>query len=280
MKIGPYQVYLLETGRFWLDGGAMFGIVPKTLWSRTNPSDDKNRIELGMKVLLIFYEDRKILVNVGAGHKFPPRQQEIYRLEYDQFDLKKSLRAHSVNPEEITDLVLTHCHFDHSGGATEHSGDRLQLTFPNATHYIQRTHWDWALNPTDRDRGSFLREDIDPLQHTEKLRILDGECELFPGLHLLLSNGHTVGMQMVKIQDTSTTLFYSSDLIPTTSHLALPYIMGYDIYPLTTLEEKRRLLNQACDENWVIALEHDARLDGIRIQKGEKRTVIKETLKI
>ncbi len=280
MNIGPYQVYLLETGRFWLDGGAMFGIVPKTLWSRTNPSDEKNRVELGMKVLLIFYEDHKILVNVGAGHKFPPRQQEIYRLEYDQFDLKKSLRAHNVNPEEITDLVLTHCHFDHAGGATEYSRDGLQLTFPNAIHYLQRTHWDWALNPTDRDRGSFLREDIEPLKRTEKLKILEGEYELFPGFHLLLSNGHTVGMQMVKIQDAGTTLFYSSDLIPTTSHLALPYIMGYDIYPLTTLEEKRRLLNQACDEDWVIALEHDSKLDGIRVQKGEKRIVIKETLKI
>ncbi|MCI0424037.1 MAG: MBL fold metallo-hydrolase [Acidobacteria bacterium] len=280
MKIGPYQIHLLETGRFWLDGGAMFGVVPKTLWSQAKPSDAKNRIEMSMKVLLVLYQGRTILVDAGAGHKFPPKLQEIYGLDYQHFTLKQSLQLHGLQPEEISDVILTHCHFDHVGGATEWVGETLQLTFPDATHYVQKSHWEWALNPSEKDRASFLRENLEPLKQSGRLKILPGECELFPGLHLLLSNGHTVGMQMVKIQDSAATLFYCSDLMPTAAHLPLPYIMGYDLYPLTTLEEKRRYLSQACDENWIIALEHDAEVDAIRIQKGEKRMEIREKLTI
>lgn len=280
IKIGPYSIHLLETGRFWLDGGAMFGVVPKTLWSQEKPSDEKNRIEMSMKVLLILYEDRKILVDVGAGHKFPPKLQEIYGLDYRRFTLDRSLQEHRVQPEEITDVILTHCHFDHVGGAIERAGESLQLTFPNATHYVQESHWSWALNPSEKDRASFFKENLEPLKQSGRLRILPGECELFPGLHLLLSNGHTVGLQMVKLQDSENTLFYCSDLMPTAAHVPLPYIMGYDLYPLTTLEEKRRYLTQACNENWLIVLEHDAEVDAIRLRQGEKRLEIREKLAI
>src|SRR5262245_30695014 len=280
VQIGPYSVHLLETGRFWLDGGAMFGVVPKTLWSQEKPSDEKNRIEMSMKVLLIFYEDRKILVDAGAGHKFAPKLQEIYGLDYQRFTLKQSLQQHRVRPEDITDVILTHCHFDHVGGATERVGERLQLPFPSATHYIQASHWEWALHPSEKDRASFLKEDLEPLALSGRLKILPGEHELFPNLHLLLSNGHTVGLQMVKIQDSANTLFYCSDLMPTAAHVPLPYIMGYDLYPLTTLEEKRRYLGQACDENWLIVLEHDAEVDAVRIRRGDKRMEIQEKLKI
>lgn len=280
IRIGPYSICLLETGRFWLDGGAMFGVVPKTLWSRVMPSDEKNRIEMSMKVLLLRFEDRKILVDAGAGHTFPPKLQEIYGLDYRHFTLKQSLTEHRLQPEDITDVILTHCHFDHAGGAAERAGEALQLTFPNATHYVQDRHWSWAFSPTEKDRGSFLRETLEPLKQSGRLKILPGECELFPGLHLLLSNGHTVGLQMVKIQDSANTLFYCSDLMPTAAHVPLPYIMGYDLYPLTTLEEKRRYLSQACDENWLIVLEHDAEVDAIRIEKGDKRMEIREKLAI
>lgn len=280
MKIGPFRIRLLETGRFWLDGGAMFGVVPKTLWSKVKPSDEKNRIEMSMKVLLILFEDRRILVDAGAGHKFAARQQEIYGLDYRRFNLKDSLQQHGVQPEHVTDVVLTHCHFDHVGGATELVRDRPCLTFPNATHYVQKTHWDWALNPSEKDRASFLRENLEPLAKSRQLRILPGECELFPGFHLPLSDGHTPGLQMVKIQDASTTLFYCSDLMPTAAHLPLPYIMGYDLYPLTTLEEKRRYLSQGCEEDWLIVLEHDAEVDAIRIRKGEKQMEIRARVMI
>jgi glyoxylase-like metal-dependent hydrolase (beta-lactamase superfamily II) len=280
IKIGSYQVFLLETGRFWLDGGAMFGVVPKTLWSQSKPSDDKNRIEMSMKVLLMLYEDRRILVDAGAGHKFSQRLQEIYGLDYRRFTLKQSLQEHRLQPEDITDVILTHCHFDHVGGATERDGEALRLTFPNATHYVQHSHWQWALSPSEKDRASFLKENLEPLKQSARLKILPGECELFPGLHLLLSNGHTVGLQMIKIQDSANTIFYCSDLMPTAAHVPLPYIMGYDLYPLTTLEEKRRYLSQACDENWLIVLEHDAEVDAIRIGQGDKRMEIRETVSL
>ena len=280
IRIGSYSIYLLETGRFWLDGGAMFGVVPKTLWSQEKASDEKNRIEMSMKVLLILYEDRKILVDTGAGHKFSPRLQEIYGLDYGRFTLKQSLQEHRLQPGDITDVILTHCHFDHVGGATERAGEALQLTFPNATHYVQDSHWKWALSPSEKDRASFLKENLEPLTRSGRLKILPGECELFPGMHLPLSNGHTVGLQMVKIQDSANTLFYCSDLMPTSAHVPLPYIMGYDLYPLTTLEEKRRYLSQACEENWLIVLEHDAEVDAIRIEQGERRLEIREKLAI
>ncbi len=280
MKIGPYQIELLETGHFWLDGGAMFGVVPKTLWNQSNPSDEKNRVELAMRVLLVLYKERKILVDVGGGDKYSPKQQEIFKWDFRESDLKKSLQRHGIRPEEVTDVVLTHCHFDHAGGGTEMRDRQLQLTFPRATYYVQDKHWQWALNPTDRDRGSFLKEDIEPLQNYPQLKIVSGEIELFPGFQLLLSNGHTPGLQMVKIKSGYQTLLYCGDLVPTAAHLALPYIMGYDLFPLTTLEEKRHYLDQACAEDWIIVLEHDPTHSAVRICAGSKWMEIRERVEI
>ena len=278
MRIGPYQVYSVETGRFVLDGGAMFGVVPKTFWSKTNPSDERNRIGLAMRALLLLYKDRKILVDVGCGHKFSNKLKDIYNIDNSQFTLQGSLAKYGLNPDEITDVIFTHLHFDHAGGATQYQQDQVNLTFPFATHYVQRSHWERALKPSEKDRASFMEHDIAPFINSNQLRILDGSCELFPGLQLLISNGHTLGLQMVKIQDDSTTLFYCGDLMPTASHLPLPYIMGYDIYPLTTIEEKRTYLHQACGQNWIIALEHDPNYQAIRIKQGKKHYEIRESL--
>jgi len=282
MQIGPYQIHCLETGKFRLDGGAMFGVVPKALWTRTNPSDEQNRIEMAARVLFVLCGERKILVDMGIGHKFPPKYREFFQLDYSNFTLKNSLAQHQVHPEEITDVVLTHCHFDHAAGATEYFGESLQPTFPGAVYYLQRKHWEWALHPSEKDRGSFLffEENLRPVEAAGQLRLLDGPCELLPGFYLEISNGHTTAMQMIKVRDQSTTLFYCSDLLPTSSHLPLPYIMSYDLRPLTTLEEKRGLLEKACAENWIIVLEHDPVREAIRIVKGEKHFEVKETLKI
>jgi glyoxylase-like metal-dependent hydrolase (beta-lactamase superfamily II) len=280
MRIGPYRIHSLETGRFGLDGGAMFGVVPKTLWSRTNPSDERNRIHLAMRALLILHEDRRILVDVGCGHKFSDKLKDIYGLDHSQFTLEGSLAAHRIHPEDITDVILTHFHFDHAGGATHYQGDRLKLSFPSATHYIQRSQWERALKPSEKDRGSYMRMDIEPFRGHSQLKILEGPCELLPGLNLLISNGHTVGLQMVKIQDGSTTLFFCGDMMPTASHLPLPYLMGFDIYPLTTIEEKRCYLRQAGEENWIIALEHDPKHQAIRIQPGKKYCEIRESVRL
>jgi len=282
MQIGPYQIHSLETGRFRLDGGAMFGVVPKTLWSRTNPSDDQNRIELAARALLVFFENRKIVVDVGVGHKFPPKYRDFFQLDYSVHTLKSSLAEYQILPEEITDVILTHCHFDHAAGATEYVGDQSRPTFPRATYFLQKAHWKWALAPSEKDRGSFLflKENLGPIEAADRLKLLEGPHELFPGFHLLISNGHTVGLQMVKIQDQTTSLFYCSDLVPTASHLPLPYILSYDLHPLVTLEEKRHLLNQACAENWIIVLEHDPLREAVRIRKGEKHFEVEEVVNL
>lgn len=280
MKIGPYRIVSLETGRFGLDGGAMFGVVPKTLWSRTNPSDERNRIPLAMRALLIQDEKRKILVDAGCGHKFTDKLKGIYRLDHSRYTLPGSLEFHGIAPEDITDVILTHFHFDHAGGATCYRNDRLELTFPSARHYIQQRQWERALNPSEKDRGSYMPMDIEPFRDHPQLTILDGPRELFPGVHLLISNGHTPGLQMVKIQDGDTTLFYCGDMMPTASHLPLPYLMGYDLYPMTTIEEKRRYLQQACEEDWIIALEHDPDEQAVRIQPGRKYCEIRERLRL
>jgi glyoxylase-like metal-dependent hydrolase (beta-lactamase superfamily II) len=278
MRIGPYEIIALETGRFALDGGAMFGSIPKTIWNKTAPTDEQNRVELALRILLVCSSERKILVDVGAGHVFQPKWREIYRLDYSHNTLKKSLERQGIIPEQITDVILTHLHFDHAGGVAEYSDDRLQLTFSRATHYIQKSHWQWALKPSEKDRASFLRETVEPLQDGTRVKILGGGGELFPGIHLMLSNGHTPGLQMVRIQDQFRVLLFCSDLLPTASHLPLPFVMGYDLYPLTTLEEKRSILAQACEERWIIALEHDPRHEAIRIRRGEKNFEIAESM--
>ncbi|MFN8006164.1 MAG: MBL fold metallo-hydrolase [Terriglobia bacterium] len=276
MKIGPYEIQLLETGHFRLDGGAMFGVVPKTLWSQAHPSDEQNRIELALRALLVVFEDRKILVDVGGGDKYSAKQRDIFKWDYQEWDLKKALQGQGIHPEEITDVVLTHFHFDHAGGGTEFRNGRSDLTFPRAYYYIQEKHWEWALNPTDRDRGSFLKDDIEPFRNHPQLRIVSGEVELFPGFQLLLSNGHTPALQMVKIHAGDQTLFFCGDLVPTAAHLALPYIMGYDLFPLTTLEEKQRYLEQAAAENWIVVFEHDPLHSAVRIAAGNKWMEIRE----
>ena len=280
MKIGRYEVHSLETGRFGLDGGAMFGVVPKTLWSKNNASDEYNRINLASRSLLIFYEDRKILVDVGCGHKFSEKQQKIYNLDYSKYNLKDSLSKFNLEVIDITDVILTHFHFDHAGGSTQYNNNNLELTFPSATYFIQKSQWERALNPSEKDRGSYHQEDIEPFQNNPQLKILDGPCELLPGLDLLVSNGHTTGLEMVRIQDGSTTLFFCGDLMPTASHLSLPYIMGFDIYPLTTVEEKRAYLTKAYQENWLIALQHDPNHEAIRLREGKKYYEISESVSL
>lgn len=279
-KIGPYNIVSLETGRFGLDGGSMFGVVPKTLWSRTNPSDECNRITLAMRALLIQDQKHKILVDLGCGHKFSGKQKEIYQVDYSQFTLLGSLASHGIGPQDITDVIITHFHFDHAGGATCYRNDRLELTFPSARHYVQRSQWEWALKPSEKDRGSYMEMDLEPFHDYANLKILEGPCELFPGINLLISNGHTPGLQMVKIQDKATTLFYCGDMMPTASHLPLPYLMGFDVDPLTTIEEKRYYLQQAFKENWIIALEHDPVEQAIRIQPGKKHYEIRESVRL
>ena len=278
MKIGPYDIFTIESGSVWLDGGAMFGVVPKVLWNKTNPADELNRIELAMRILVIKSAARTILVDTGVGYKMNEKLSKIYNVDHHKYRLEQGLAEHGLTPADVTDVIITHMHFDHIGGATYYDGDELKLTFPNATHYVQGEQWDWANHPSDKDRASYMPENFKPIDEAGRLMQLDGPKELFPGIEVLVMYGHTPGMQLPKISDGSTTLLYCADLMPTASHIPLPYIMGYDNHPLTTLEEKKRLLPKAVEENWILAFEHDPFRKAGTVEKTEKGYRLKEEI--
>ncbi|RMH63726.1 MAG: MBL fold metallo-hydrolase [Calditrichaeota bacterium] len=260
MQIGDYRITFMESGHVSLDGGAMFGVVPKTLWSRTNPADELNRILLAMRLLLIRYKDRLMVVDTGVGTKMSDKLKKIYNVDHSRYSLESGLRTAGIRAGDVTDVIVTHLHFDHIGGATYRDArGELQLTFPNATHHVQKKQWQWALNPTEKDGASFMPENFLPIEEHGRLNLIDGEGALFPGLELVVLNGHTPGMQALKISDGRETMFYCADLFPTAAHIPLPYIMGYDVYPLETLAEKKRLLPRAVEENWLLLFEHDPR---------------------
>jgi glyoxylase-like metal-dependent hydrolase (beta-lactamase superfamily II) len=270
MKIGPYTLHAVETGRFGLDGGAMFGVVPRPLWEKVAPPDGRNRIDMASRSLLLQGNGRNILVDVGNGAKWDRKLSDIYRIDTSEYDILRSLEALGLSPGDITDVILTHLHFDHAGGATVRQGGVLRPTFPRALYYVQREHWEKALQPTERDRASFFPDDYLPLQEAGVLRFLEGEGTIFPGIDLVLFHGHTSALQCPLIHDEKTTLLYCADLIPMTPHVALPWIMGYDLRPLVTLEEKRKILPRAMEERWVLFFQHDPRTAAATIALGEK----------
>jgi glyoxylase-like metal-dependent hydrolase (beta-lactamase superfamily II) len=274
MNIGPYELHAIETGRFALDGGAMFGVVPKPLWEKTNPPDEKNRIELAARALLFVGNGKKILVDVGNGSKYNEKLASIYKLDTTKYDIVSSLKKHNLVPADITDVILTHLHFDHAGGSTINDNGEVRPTFPKAKYFVQREHWRAANNPTERDRASFFKEDFIPLQFYGLIEHTDGEGEIFPGISVRIVNGHTTALQCPVISDGTTTLFYCADLMPTTSHVNLPWIMAYDLRPLVTLEEKRKILNQAVDESWILFFEHDPVTEAVRVMRTEKGIVV------
>ncbi len=269
-KIGSYSLYSIETGRFGLDGGAMFGIVPKPLWSRRTSADDRNRIPLNMRCLLLEGQGRVILVDNGLGEKYDDKFAQIYAIDETYPTLRDSLQRAGFSEEDVTDVVLTHLHFDHCGGSTRRTPKGYELVFTNARYHVQRAHWDWALDPNLREQASFLHENIGPLGESGQLSLLDGRMELFPGIELILVNGHTESQQLVKVMDEETTLLYVADLLPTTAHIRLPWIMAYDVRPLVTLEEKARLLREAADGGWHFFFEHDPEIAVATAQDSER----------
>ncbi len=278
MQIGNYTLTSINTGTFALDGGAMFGVVPWVFWSKTNPPDERQRITLAARCLLIRGEGRTILVDTGNGNKWNSKLKDIYRLDNSVHTLEDSLATAGVKPEDVTDVILTHLHFDHCGGSTQIVKNKLVPTFPNAAHYVQKAHWELSQNPTDRDRASFMRDDFQILREQGMLKFVEGEQEIFPGISVLVCNGHTMAQQLPKISDGKNTLLFLCDLVPTTSHIPFPYIMGYDLRPLTTLEEKKRILPQAEAEGWTLFFEHDSETVAVKLQKTEKGYSIKEKI--
>ena len=280
MKIGDYELHSIETGRFALDGGAMFGVVPWVFWSKTNPPDSRNRITLAARALLLIGNGKVILIDNGNGTKWPEKLKDIYRLDTTTYDLERSLKQHGVSPDEVTDVILTHLHFDHCGGSTKLENGKVVPMFSNAKHYVQRAHWELSQHPTEKDRGSFMAEDFLSLNDRGMLNFIDGERELFPGVGLLVCNGHTAAQQLPLISDKKTKLLFCCDLVPTLSHIPFPYIMGYDVRPLVTLEEKKRILPKAEEEKWVLFLEHDPDTEAVMLKKTEKGFAVNERLRL
>ncbi len=258
MKIGHYTLTPIETGRFALDGGAMFGVVPKNLWNRTNPADDQNRIDMALRALLIQGNGMNILVDTGMGDKYDEKNRSIYKLDHSRFTLLGSLAEKGLRPEAITHIIQTHLHFDHCGGMVSQTTSGAFIpTFPNAKIYVQKENLKWARNPTDKDRASYLKQDWEAIVANGMLEELDGPGELFPGISIRIFNGHTRAQQLPLISDGTNSVFFCADLFPTKAHINLPWIMGYDNFPLTTLEEKRALLPEAFENGWHLFFEHD-----------------------
>lgn len=280
MRIGQYDLFPVETGRFALDGGAMFGVVPRALWEKSNPPDEKNRIAMAARALLLVGGDRRILIDVGNGTKYNEKLTSIYKMDTSRFDIFSSLQQHHLTPADITDVILTHLHFDHAGGGTVRTDGKLCPAFPNAKYYVQYEQWLSALKPTERDRASYFPEDFVPLYEKGMLQFTEGEMEVLPGIRVRTVHGHTAALQCPVVSDGKTTLFYCADLVPTCSHVQLPWIMAYDLRPLVTLEEKRRLLREAVDERWVLFFEHDPDIAAASVKEGEKGFVIDAPLKL
>jgi glyoxylase-like metal-dependent hydrolase (beta-lactamase superfamily II) len=272
MQIGKYKLHAIQTGLIRLDGGAMFGVVPKPLWSKTNPADERNRIDMCMRALLLVSDEKKILIDNGAGNEMGDKLNDIYGIDYTKYSLDKSLNKAGLKTADITDVILTHLHFDHCGGSTYYDDNKeLKLTFPNATYHLQKKHWDWANNPTERDKASFFKDDFIPIQKAGQLNIIDSEILFDEQIKLHIINGHTISQQMVSISDGTKTLLYPADLLPLTTHVNIPYIMGYDLFPLTTLEEKKKYLPKIAEEKWYVFFEHDPFTEISKIHWNQKR---------
>lgn len=259
MQFGTFTLSAVSDGTFWLDGGAMFGIVPKTLWNRYNPADTFNRIELGLNCLLIQAPEHNILIDTGVGEKLDKKMREIYRIEKNT-NLIDSLRGIGLERGDVDFVINTHLHFDHCGGNTVEEGGTIIPTFPQAKYVIQKQELFNATHLNELTKGSYLSENFIPIEEEGQLILADGDFEILPGIHLMVTGGHTSGHQSVIIESDERKALYLGDLIPTTSHIKIPYIMGYDLYPLDLIEKKKQILDQALKENWLLIFEHDPRI--------------------
>jgi len=272
-RIGPYELYAIETGTFALDGGAMFGIVPKPLWGRTIASDDKNRIPMHMRCLLLIGAGRVILIDNGLGDKYDAKFAAIYAVDQQTHSLEQSLARAGVQPNDVTDLILTHLHFDHCGGTTRRVGDRLEMVFPNAAIHVQRDHWEWAASPNVREQASFLADNLDPIRASGQLNLLDGTTQLFDDVLVEPVHGHTRGQQLVHVHDERQRLVYVADLLPTHAHLRPAWNMAYDLWPMTTISEKADFLQRAVAGNWSLFFEHDAAVEVASVKVTDRGIV-------
>ena len=279
-KIGEYDLYSIETSEFGLDGGAMYGIIPKPLWEKHSPSDEHNRIEMVTRSLLLVSNDRKILIDTGNGTKWDEKYRKIYKINNERFNIEKSLNKYGFNSHDITDVINTHLHFDHAGGNTKLDENNVVPTFPNAKYWITKENWKLANHPSQKDAGSFLEHDWKVLAENAMIEIIDGKESFIPGIDTIVTYGHTKGLLHPLISDGSKTLFFGSDIFPLSSHIPVSWVMAYDINPVKTIKEKQKLLSRMHDEEWVLFFEHDPIMQACTIQLTEKHYSMKKKVVI
>jgi glyoxylase-like metal-dependent hydrolase (beta-lactamase superfamily II) len=268
MKLGGLEFYVLTDGTFRLDGGAMFGVIPRPLWQRVAPPDDRNRILLAMNALLIRTEDRWILVETGAGDKWDAKRRDIYAIDSEP-RLPDQLAARGVRPEQIDLVVNTHLHFDHCGWNTRMMNGKLVPTFPNARYIVQRGELEHARRPTERDRASYLPENFEPVEASGQWWLLEDDREIAPGVELIRAPGHTRDMMCVRLSGGDKTAMFLADLVPTTAHLPPAWIMGFDLYPMTTLENKKKWVAEIARQGWLALFGHDTKIPAARLREQD-----------
>jgi len=266
------ELHIVDAGRMKLDGGAMFGVVPKTIWQKTNPADENNLCPIAMRCLLIEDGDRLILIDTGIGDKQDQKFFNHYYL-HGETDIAKAIQNAGFSTLDVTDVFLTHLHFDHVGGAVKRSGDPdgFELTFPNARYWSNKAHWQWALEPNARERASFLKENILPLQESGHLHFVDTEKPSpFPQFDIFYADGHTEKQMIPLIKYKNRVIVFAADLLPTVGHIPIPYVMSYDTRPLLTLKEREYFFNKAAAGEYVFFMEHDAAHECCTLRQTEK----------
>jgi len=293
------KLYTINTGYFKLDGGAMFGVVPKSIWNKINPSDENNMCNWALRCLLIEDANRLILVDNGIGDKQDEKFFSYYYLHGDD-TLDTSLAKYGFTKDDITDVFLTHLHFDHCGGSIVRSGEKLIPAFKNATYWSNKTHWDWAVHPNDREKASFLKENILPIEESGQLKYIEHRFDnktdtvglqtnikvqlpsipFTENVSVRFVNGHTQAMMLPQIKYQGKTIVYMADLLPSSGHIPLPYVMAYDMFPLTTLQEKKSFLQEAVENNYILFFEHDPQIECCDLQITERGIRAKNTFKL
>jgi glyoxylase-like metal-dependent hydrolase (beta-lactamase superfamily II) len=258
----------------------MFGIIPKTMWEKEAPADDQNRITMVTRSLLLVGNGRNIIVDTGNGDKWQDKFKAIYNIDTESVNLNASLAKYNFTTDDITDVFCTHMHFDHIGGNTKLVNGKLEPVFPNATYWMQKENWDLANSPSEKDQGSFMEADWSVLAENSMIHLVDGKESFLPGINIELSYGHTTGMMLPKIQNSSNTIVYMADLIPMAAHIPLPWVMAYDINPVLTIQEKQKFLPKAVEENWILFFEHDPVHQACTVHLDGKHYRLKESVAI
>ena len=278
MKIGQYDLYSIETSEFSLDGGAMFGIIPKTLWKEKLSPDRLNRVDMVTRSLLMVTDNRKVLIDTGNGSKWAKKYLDMYNIDFSKYNILSSLKKSGFETDDITDVICTHLHFDHIGGNTFYQNDIIEPTFPNATYWISKDNWALANQPSVKDQGSFISKDWEVLEKNNMIKLVDEQ--FLDGIDIFFTYGHTNGLMHPIISDSNKKLFYGADIFPPHAHLPVPWVMADDLHPAKTMSEKSKLLKKMYEEEWILFFEHDPFYQACTIDMKGKYYCIKNIVKI